>query len=276
MKRKGFIALALAISCLLALNLSAFAETAPADGKTLHDHSENAIIANDYEIQISKEAVEKMEAYLDTLDVEARQLIAEDQELVQMMQQDFYWAPQAPRTTRASVTLPLSGYGDGTYYTYNGSACTCHSYCTYSIPSGGTTTRCYNTNTGSSGNCKRYTGTGSIQCKGFADYVFKQYTGSDVSSTSAVSDCPSSITNDSAGQTKIKNFLSGLTVGSNIRVKVRNASYNHSFIITKITADGITLYDCNGTSSACKVRVITRTWAQLTSAYSGVVSAWEA
>ncbi len=175
------------------------------------------------------------------------------------------------------MSLPLSNYGNGTYYTNSGSACTCHSApCTYSVPNGGVATLCYITSTKKSGNCKRYTGTGAIQCKGFADYVFKQYTGSDVSSSSLVSGCPSSITNDSTGQTKIKDFLSKLTVGSNVRVSVRNATYNHSFIITDITDTGIILYDCNATSSACKVRTATRTWEQLASAYKGVVSAWKA
>ncbi len=82
MKRKIFIALVLAMSCLFSLNVSVFAEVSSVNDETLHIHNEDAIIADDYETLVSEDAIEKMEAYLDTLDSEARQLILEDEEMV--------------------------------------------------------------------------------------------------------------------------------------------------------------------------------------------------
>ena len=239
----------------------------------------NAIIAFSY-LNVpfrSTTASDKFNAYLQTLEPAQANAILQDEQLVYMMTQDSYWEPKSTMSPNGLVSLPLSDYGNGTYYTVNGSACSCHSGCTYVIPSGMNDGRCYNPTTETSGNCIRYRPTGSIQCKAFADYVFCQYTGNDVSDSSAATNLPRfGLVNGITGQNTLNSFMQTLTVGSNVRMSRRDSAVNHSFIITAITDSGISLYDCNGTSSPCKVRTTTQTWEQLVSTYDGVVAAWRA
>lgn len=241
-----------------------------------------AYAANPYNTvwKSSDESVEKFNAYIASLPEETAELILADEELVFTMKLDSYWEePTETKQTRAvTASIPLSSYPHGSFYTYNGAACTCHANCTYSLPREwtGATNRCYNTSTGASGNCKRYEATGSIQCKAFADYVYKQYTGSDISSSTQVSVTGySSIANTAAGADKMEDFFSALPVGSNVRVSVRNASYNHSVIISAKSSTGVTIYDANRIGK-CKVGNQTKTWEELASMYDGIVNAWEA
>lgn len=220
----------------------------------------------------SETATEKFNEFLSALTPEAASAIRQDDEMVYMMTQDFYWSPPTVSSARRA-SLPLSEYGNGTYYTNNGLACICHAKCTYSTP-GAKDTLCYIIDQKKYGNCKRYAATGSIQCKGFADYVFKQYTGSDISSSSQGNNWPTTISNTTTGIRNLKTYITSLPIGSNVRFNVRNASYNHSLIIMGISDTGITVYDCNGTSSACKVRVGAKTWQTLASEYEGIVSVW--
>ena len=242
-----------------------------------HEHDELEVV----DVQESPEAVEKFNNLIASLEPEKARLILEDNELVSMMKRDAYWAPQVKVNRNAFrllfTSLPVSGYPVNSYYTYNGSACTCHSFCTPSIPSSSFSKyRCYNPSASASGNCIRYNGTGAIQCKGFADYVFNQYTGADISESTKVSDYPTGFTNDSNGEEVIAEFFGRMPVGSNIRVSVRNASYNHSFIISAKSPTGITMYDCNGSSSRCQIKNTTRSWTTLVSKYDGIIYAWAA
>lgn len=89
----------------------------------------------------SETATEKFNEFLSALTPEAASAIRQDDEMVYMMTQDFYWSPPTVSSARRA-SLPLSEYGNGTYYTNNGLACICHAKCTYSTP-GAKDTLCY-------------------------------------------------------------------------------------------------------------------------------------
>lgn len=226
--------------------------------------------------QSSSTGKEKFEQYLSTLKPERAAMIREDPELVYMMTQNAYWEKPTNIIPYASVSLPLSEYKAGTYFTYNGKACGCHSHCTFVVPDGEDTSRCYNTETETSGNCKRYNG--GIQCKAFADYVFKKYSGVDATYYNSMDDdlIPSEFGNNSLGQTELSDFMRTLPVGANVRMINRNSTYgrNHSFIITGVSRTGVTIYDCNRVSYTCKVGLETRTWKQMVNDYKCVEYVW--
>ncbi len=221
--------------------------------------------------------IAKFEEYISQIDPEQARLILSDSELVYNMQMDYYWDENPVVTPSRRASLPLSEYPSGSYYSFNSKGCSCHSNsCTWDVPANVTKKdRCYGTKTKTSGDCKIYKGTNAIQCKGFADYVCKQYNGHDVGSSYAISGAPSSITNDTTGQNAWKSFANKLYVGSNVRVKVRGKTYYHSFIVTKKSSTGLTIYDANRVSNNCKVSVATLTWADLAKKYNGVVNAWK-
>lgn len=228
----------------------------------------------------SAESIQKFNEYIASLSDEEAALILADEELVFNMKLDSYWnTPEISTNSVRSVSLPLSGSPAGSYYSYNGSACDCHSHCTYSVPSSAYSAyRCYYSYSGvtKSGNCVRYKPTGSIQCKGFADYVYHEYTGHDVGDSYTVSTSGySSISNDTTGANLMKSFFTSLTVGSNVRLSVRGASYNHSVIVCSTSSTGVYIYDANRTGN-CKIGYTFKTWSQLASSYSGIVKAWAA
>lgn len=131
------------------------------------------------EVKITSESIDKFNNFIDSLDAEEAELILRDEEPAYSMQLDTCRSEEnnndiSPLASR--VTLPLSEYPDGgkTYYSASKTGgCACHSKCTYSISAGYSTTRCYIPSERKSGNCVRWAATGSIQCKGFADYVYK-------------------------------------------------------------------------------------------------------
>lgn len=226
----------------------------------------------------SAESIQKFNEYIASLSEEEAALILADEELVFNMKLDSYWNTSEVSTNSVrSVSLPLSSYPSGSYYSSTGKACTCHSYsCTYSVPSGNSTSKCYITSKSKSGDCIRYVATGSIQCKGFADYVYHEYTGHDVGDSYTVSTSGySSISNDTTGANLMKSFFTSLTVGSNVRLSVRGASYNHSVIVCSTSSTGVYIYDANRTGN-CKIGYTFKTWSQLASSYSGIVKAWAA
>lgn len=212
----------------------------------------------------------KFEEHIASMDPELAQLILQDEELVHMMQQDYYWEPQPMVSSPRYVYLPLAEYPNGSYYTVNGRACTCNALgCTDVIKEGGNTNRCelY----GEPGNCKRYTFTGAIQCKGFADYVYKLYSGKDISSSKEVDGVANISTSDGA---KFKEYFNALPMGSNVRVQVRGENYKHSFIINAISPAGVSIYDCNS-DGKCKVVYKSISWDTLAQKYSAIIKAWK-
>ena len=228
----------------------------------------------------SVESIQKFNDYIASLPTDYAQIILDDEELVYSMKLDSYWEePQenSPSSLRFRPVFPLDEYPAGSYFTYNGNVCTCHSsyanHCSYNRNY--STVRCCNTVNHSLGNCKVYTNTGSIQCKGFADYVYHHTTGHDIGSSYVINtDDYSSIGDDETGAALMKTFLKGLKDGSNVRVSVRGKSYNHSFIVSDIRENGIYLYDANRTD-LCKVDYKFKTWEQLAGMYDGVVCAWK-
>ena len=244
----------------------------PAHASDLHTHEQEFALAS------STESVQKFNDYISTLPEDTAKLILEDEELVLMMTSDAYWTPSETNKVRSTyaVSLPLSNYPSGTYFTHNGNACsTCHNNnCGYTIPSGESTSRCWDSVLNSSGNCKRYAPTGAIQCKAFADYVFYQYTGENVSnSNKSDTSAYATIINGSDGADDLKTLFTSLPIGSNVRLKVRGQTYYHSIIISAKSSTGVTIYDANRIGK-CKVGNQTKAWAQLASMYSGVVCAW--
>lgn len=228
----------------------------------------------------SPESIQKFNEYIASLPEDEAALILADEELVFNMKLDSYWNIETVSTNSVrAVSLPLSGSPAGSYYSYNGSACDCHSHCTYSIPSNAYSSyRCYYSYSGvkKSGNCIRYNPTGSIQCKGFADYVYHSYTGHDVGNSYTVSTSGySSISNDTTGADLMETFFTSLSEGSNVRLSVRGKTYNHSIIVCDISSSGIYLYDANRVGN-CKIGYQFKSWSQLASMYSGIVKAWAA
>lgn len=226
----------------------------------------------------SPDSVRKFNEHIASLPEDEAALILADEELVFTMKLDSYWSePSSTARAQSVVSLPLTSYPAGSFYSATGVACTCHSYsCTYSVPAGASTTKCYITSRNRSGDCIRYEATGSIQCKGFADYVYYEYTGHNIGSIYTISTTGySSISNNTAGANLMKAFFEDLANGTNVRVSVRNKTYNHSIIVCNASSTGIYLYDANRVGT-CKVGYQFKTWSQLASMYDGIVKAWAA
>lgn len=262
---KQIISIALSVTTLFSLcSLNSL-------GAVLEMQSTEELIDLGTESCVAAESLRKFNEHIEQLrieDPEQAKLIPADEELVRYMTREAYWESvdgAALANAQCSVSLPLAEYPDGSYFSYNGKACTCHANCTYSIPSGYSTSRCYNTTTSSSGNCKRYNG--GIQCAGFAYYVFKQYNGVDCGSSNEKSGL--SVLNDASLKFY---FTSVVKVGGHARGNL-NSGYPHSIIVTNITNDGISFYQAN-TNGNCNVSVATKTWTQLANWYDEFTISW--
>lgn len=226
------------------------------DEESQHNHSLESYNASEYGL---KSGIEMFKEYIATLDDESAQAILSDHDLVHVMQQDAFWYPEAFEPTEPSraVSLPLSAYPAGSYFSVNGSACSCHSSCTYTA----LTNSCNLSGTTTPGNCKKYNG--AIQCMGFAHYVYKQYNGADCSSANQLSK-----TFSIGDATDAKDYFLHLSVGSHIRV-----NSTHSIIIGAQSTTGITVYDANS-DGKCGVRFTAKTWSELASAYPAITYAF--
>lgn len=277
-KQKKILSLATAIT-VVSLSIASMSVSATNDTDNHDDCVDNYTAALIEQGMITDESVSMFNEYISTLDDETAELILSDKELVCSMKMANYWAPQAEElsvdSARAAKSLPLSNYPAGSYYTYNGKACSDnHKYCTYELSNNSySSERCYNTQTGSSGNCKRYSPTGSIQCKAFADYVFKEYNGVNCSSSNCNNASLATVTSNSI-EKYVEDYLK---VGSHLRVYLKNSSgkktYPHSIIITKITSSGIEYYQANA-DGVCGVSTDTKTWDQLASWFYSVTNSW--
>jgi len=250
-KMKRILSIMLAFTVIISTLTTAFAES---NQKTTGD-----------------KGIVNFERYLSQLHPEHAAIIRNDPELVSMMKRDSYWEPQSKPKKHANVSLPLQEYPSGSFFTINGKACTCHSVSENKC--GIRSTSCVKN--GISGNCKVHNE--SIQCKGFADYVFETCTGIECKHYNAVDadTIPFYFGNNILGQDELSDFMRGLPAGSNLRMSNRSGG-SHSFIMVEATRTGITLYDCNGTSTPCKVRTVERTWKELVTTYKGVTAVWAA
>lgn len=177
-----------------------------------------------------------------------------DEQYENYINTDFYKNTVYPErkiaTPRAS--LPLASYPSGSYFSKSGNACTHHkSDCDIS---------------GSCG-CKSYNN--SIQCMGFANYVFKQYNGVDCVASNANGE----LTDITA--TSLKNYFNKLTVGSHFRYMGTNG-IPHSFIITGKTSTSVSVYEANYDSNNCVVGTRTITFETLAKQVKSVKNSWTA
>lgn len=234
----------------------------------------NSVSAFALDKEISTIGAVKFEEYMNTLAPDRAAVIRADKELVYTMTRDAYWLPQKAPMSRASVSLPLTGnYAPGKFFNRKNpsSQCTCHPDCGLPPVNGGCSLGT------EAGDCKAYNG--AIQCKGFADFVFHEYAGVDISISNKVSDdlIPSVFVDSAVGRPEMLEFMRPLPKGTNVRLKNRSTQYGpyHSIIILSSSSKDITFYDCNGTNKPCEIRTKTMDWSTFIKTYSGVVDAWE-
>lgn len=225
------------------------------------------------------ESIQKFNDYMASLPPEIAEIILSDEELIVSMKLDTYWETNDTEVSSyGSVSLPLSDWpADGkTYFSVDKTtACSCHNSddndCEYlSPPSGLSQLRCYSGNL--SGHCRKYKATKSIQCKGFADYVFHSYTGTDCGSTNSEPEKLVASGNFTSAVAKT-NFY-GIPVGSHIRGKLSSGT-PHSIIVLGTTSTGITYYQAN-IGGSCKISTATKTWAQFASWFDSITGVWTA
>lgn len=133
----------------------------------------------------------------------------------------------APRNYSAVQQL-LRTFPDGSYYSKDGKACTCHKRCTYS----------------SNCNCIKYDS--SSQCMAFAKYCFYVYNDKNIPDCSGVSSSTVTLTE--------KNLQSYLKkIGNQAYVRGTTSSdRGHSVFITGFSETEVYIYDANYTGN-CKV-----------------------
>lgn len=135
--------------------------------------------------------------------------------------------------TAKSKSLPLTEYPKDTYFSVTGKECTCHKKnCSYS---GGCDCRVYES---------------SIQCAGFARYVYNEY--HDIS----VDMVTKNYINANINKTSAYNYLRNVSKGTFIKVKAVTSDstlVDHFMIITKTTDDYIRIYHANY-GGKCRVR----------------------
>ncbi len=156
-----------------------------------------------------------------------------------------YLVAQSTVSTK-SVSLPLAQYPDGSYYSLTGKACTCHG--------GSLGNPCYWDNS-----CDCINFENSIQCAGFAKYVYYLVNGTHTYSNSKT------YKNLNLTATTAKNTLQSLPVGTYLRVQTSNG-YDHSIAIAGTSSTGITIYHANY-GGPCKVRYQTVTWASFANSF---------
>lgn len=146
-------------------------------------------------------------------------------------------------------------YPDGSYYTYNKKACTCHTWCDFY----------------SDCNCIKYDA--SSQCVAFAKYVFYNLRGKKWSAGTTTQLGVNNVT-----ATTARNALQGVPEGTYVLVDVRNSTSDHALSIISTSANGVTVYDANShairnTSTGtyygnCQVRYKYLTWVEFANQYS--------
>lgn len=146
-------------------------------------------------------------------------------------------------------------YPDGSYYTYDGGPCACHSWCEYY----------------SDCNCIKYDA--SSQCVAFAKYVFYNLRG-----YKWVNGSTTWLNITEATAAKAKNALLGVPTGTYVLVQRATGYAEHSLSIVGTTSTTVTVYDANsGYCSAnnksynnCKVRYLTMSWEQFAAQYQNI------
>lgn len=150
--------------------------------------------------------------------------------------------------TVSQPSLPLSEYPSGSYFTYNGEACTNHGTGTCSYTGG-----C---------NCKYYDN--SIQCMGFAKYASDQY--AHRSSWSLPSGDSSTTRVTLSTDSEVLVYFSSLPKGSYLRLANSSGVEVHSVVTIYVSNSTVQTYECNY-SGACQVSVESRSLSSFRSSY---------
>lgn len=151
--------------------------------------------------------------------------------------------------------IPIAGYGQNTYYTQNGMACTDHNPPPPNKPVG---TNCISNEYG-----KPYGGSGS-QCVAFAWEVYVNLFGSDTYGFHVGDNTAWTSWNASSARVFFENTV---TPGAHIRVRTKGGG-KHSFVFVEADSTGITLYDANAVNT-CAVRMSKYTYSELVTSYPG-------
>lgn len=165
--------------------------------------------------------------------------------------------------TRVPMASIYGTFPDGSYYTKNGQACTCHSWCDWNVS--------YNTITKEYCNCRIYDN--SIQCVAFAKYIFYNARGYKWSEGETIYKNVTNITAETA-----KSALRFTYFGSYVLV-ISNNGNEHSFAVLDTTDTGIKIYDANSQRprgngknyEPCQVRMKTLTWQEFANQYRTII-----
>ena len=153
---------------------------------------------------------------------------------------------------RKTLTEIKREYPDGSYYTYDGGPCDCHSWCEYY----------------SNCNCIKYDD--SSQCVAFAKYVFYNLRG-----YKWINGSTTWLNITDATETKAKNALLGVPAGTYVLVKRAPGYEEHSLSVVATDSRNITVYDANSgycptnnkSYNNCKVRYLTMSWKDFAAQY---------
>lgn len=178
-------------------------------------------------------------------------------------------------TLIGDVSIPFAEYMPGTYFTKNGTACTCHDNAAINCVANGA--YC---------NCMRYVTIDgvqidllAVQCIGFARYCFYRLFGF-IDHPQLSADLYYNAGTLSYGQvtaTSVRQLFSALKPGAHIRFNL--AASQHSVILLSQNESGFTVYQCNSggngiPQSSCVISTKTYTWESFASyAYRGIVFA---
>ncbi len=177
-------------------------------------------------------------------------------------------------TLIGDVAIPFSEYMPGSFFTENGSACTCHTSSVDCVSNG------------SDCNCMRYVTIDgkkidllSVQCIGFARYCFYRLFGfidhKDINPDKFYN--AGSIDRGSVTASSVKALFDKLKPGAHIRFRL--SSSQHSVILLSKNSEGFTVYQANAggnnvDSKPCIVSTKTYTWQSFADyAYRGIVFA---
>lgn len=161
--------------------------------------------------------------------------------------------------TLSETPIPMGSiYGtfpDGSFYTNNGQACTCHSWCDWN----------------SNCNCRKYDN--SSQCVAFAKYIFYNARGYKWSEGETIYKNVTNVTAETA-----KSALRYTYFGSYVLV-ANSYGFEHSFAVLDTTDDGIRIYDANSQRprgngevyKPCQVRMKTLTWQEFAEQYKTII-----
>lgn len=252
---KEKLILAVLTTALFITTIPVYATADEGESSVYHAQGESPEEVSMLDELINTEYYEKILEWFDEKDMseEEKTTLLNDVEFIKDVMRDSFWEEPSEvcAASARTLTFPIAGYGDGTYFSNNRAACTHHTPdCSFD---------------GSCG-CRSYNS--SIQCVGFAKLVYWAKKGADYTSSDYVSGLSESNWNTS----NIKEYFNDdekVTVGSYIRLTC-SSGLEHALIVTSISSTGIGIYDCNYYNDNCEVDLRTQTWSELEAAYTKI------